>query len=230
MPNLMTSSTPDTSDSSRRILALLPVRLAALVIAGWMAWASFAGTDPQTEPILLPDTALLLTRFLSAAAFTDGLLLLPAVPFCLLDPGALGRWLGWRRGLGRTLWIVIPVYLFMVIGCEAILVPVETPEEQDMLTLLRLFSPFQRAVAAVVICGVVPVAEELFFRGVLGGRSAPAILFSAALFAAVHGTAGFFLPLFFFGTVQGLLCRRTGSLIPAILLHALFNGVTLLFV
>jgi membrane protease YdiL (CAAX protease family) len=91
--------------------------------------------------------------------------------------------------------------------------------------------------AAVVAA---PIAEELLFRGLLQGwlesrlgslvpgRGGPlAIAVSSAAFALAHVGQGLaWLPLFFFGWVAGYLALQTGSLLPGILLHALFNGVS----
>jgi membrane protease YdiL (CAAX protease family) len=91
--------------------------------------------------------------------------------------------------------------------------------------------------AAVVAA---PIAEEVLFRGLLQGwletllgglvpgRAGPlAIAFSSAAFALAHLGQGLaWLPLFFFGWVAGYLALQTGSLLPGIILHALFNAVS----
>jgi membrane protease YdiL (CAAX protease family) len=81
-----------------------------------------------------------------------------------------------------------------------------------------------------------PVAEEFFFRRVLQGwleKLLPdadgglAITISAAAFALAHQGQGLaFVPLFPLGLVLGFIARRTGSIVPCILLHALFNAVS----
>ena len=38
------------------------------------------------------------------------------------------------------------------------------------------------------------------------------------------------MPLFFFGLVVGTLARQTGSIVPGIILHALFNAVSVVLV
>ncbi|MFM8705305.1 MAG: lysostaphin resistance A-like protein [Planctomycetia bacterium] len=91
--------------------------------------------------------------------------------------------------------------------------------------------------AAVVAA---PVAEEFLFRKVLqgwleawfepiepawGGRAA--IVLSSLAFAAAHVGQGLaWVPLFFFGLVVGYLARQTGSIVPGIILHGLFNAVS----
>jgi membrane protease YdiL (CAAX protease family) len=94
---------------------------------------------------------------------------------------------------------------------------------------------------------VVPLAEECFFRGVLlsmllwgFGKMYPArtaemltIIFSALIFASAHLNnlgyypTGFILFQVGFSTILGLALSftrvKTGSIYPAIILHALFN-------
>lgn len=85
------------------------------------------------------------------------------------------------------------------------------------------------AVIALVVLG--PISEELVFRGVLLGAFElkwgpwPAILGTAALFAAYHVTAWTVVPLFLLGSVLGWLAWSRRSLKGAIALHALYNGV-----
>lgn len=93
-------------------------------------------------------------------------------------------------------------------------------------------------VAIVVIAAVLaaPVFEELFFRRLLLGwidtvapspGGAVAILVSALLFGLAHWGQGLaWIPLVILGAVLGALARTRGSLVPAILLHALFNATS----
>jgi membrane protease YdiL (CAAX protease family) len=95
-----------------------------------------------------------------------------------------------------------------------------------------------RAVAIVVTAAVIaaPIAEELFFRRILLGwldnqlpsrDSALAILISATAFALAHQGQGLaYLPLLPLGLVLGFIAQRTGSIIPCMLLHSLFNAVS----
>ena len=104
----------------------------------------------------------------------------------------------------------------------------------DFLTLRR--DPL--AVGLVIATAVVaaPLVEELFFRRILQGwlekrlpeaDGALAIGISAAAFALAHQGQGLaFVPLFPLGLVLGFMARQTGSIVPCILLHALFNAVS----
>jgi membrane protease YdiL (CAAX protease family) len=105
----------------------------------------------------------------------------------------------------------------------------------DFLTIRRDAVAISLAVAAAVVAA--PIAEEFFFRRVLQGwlekRLPPAdggqaVGLAAAAFALAHAGQGLaFLPLFPLAIVLGHLVRRTGSILPAVLLHGLFNAVSL---
>jgi uncharacterized protein len=84
------------------------------------------------------------------------------------------------------------------------------------------------AVACVVLCLVVPFAEELLFRGLtfaaLGRYAVPG---SAALFAVAHGLVALLVPTFVAGLVLAELRRRTDSVYPGMVAHAVLNGTAL---
>jgi membrane protease YdiL (CAAX protease family) len=93
------------------------------------------------------------------------------------------------------------------------------------------------AAAVVVVSAVIvaPLTEEFFFRRVLQGwlekhfadEAGVAVALSAIAFASAHAGQGLaFLPLFPLALVLGLLVERTGSIVPSVLLHALFNAVS----
>ena len=102
-------------------------------------------------------------------------------------------------------------------------------------TVLARGDPTVVLVAFIVVA---PVAEELFFRGVVynawlrerGPRVA--LLGSAALFAVIHTSLFALVPIFALGVALALVYRRTGSLVAAMAMHAGFNaisvGITLL--
>jgi membrane protease YdiL (CAAX protease family) len=88
-----------------------------------------------------------------------------------------------------------------------------------------------------VVCAValVPaVCEELLCRGALTfalRRRAPAaaaVLVSALLFAALHGSPYRFVPTFLLGVLFGAIALRAGSIVPTILAHAVNNAAVVL--
>lgn len=88
-------------------------------------------------------------------------------------------------------------------------------------------------VAAVVLATVVgPVLEEVLFRGFVQpacvDRVGPAggVVFTAVLFASIHGLDAF-LPLTGLALLLGLLRYHTAGLTAPVLVHCLWNGATL---
>lgn len=79
-----------------------------------------------------------------------------------------------------------------------------------------------------------PLFEETLFRGVLlpvvgrrlGGTGA--VLISAAVFALAHLSLGELVPLFLLGCGLGWLRWSSGRLASPVLMHSLWNGLTLL--
>jgi membrane protease YdiL (CAAX protease family) len=94
----------------------------------------------------------------------------------------------------------------------------------------ELSSPWWFLLAGVVVA---PVVEEVFFRGfVFAGlrsryewRTAAAI--SSALFALTHLQFTAFIPIFLLGYIFAILYRQSNSIVPAILMHVLTNGLAL---
>lgn len=83
--------------------------------------------------------------------------------------------------------------------------------------------------SALALAVWTPIAEETFFRGfILRGfssrwRLAPALVASAAVFAALHLAPALLLPVFVTGLLLGWVYHRTGSLWPCIAVHAAQN-------
>lgn len=97
----------------------------------------------------------------------------------------------------------------------------------DGMDLLLVFT-------AIVI--LAPVIEELFFRGYLfklfqdklGDN--PAMILTAILFAAVHFNIHTFLPILVMGGLMGWARKRSGSIVPSLLIHSMNNLIALLVV
>lgn len=93
-------------------------------------------------------------------------------------------------------------------------------------------------VVLVFLAGAVvaPIVEETFFRGVLYSafrgklRVWPSVLLTSLVFASIHPLPGGFLPIFTLACVLGLLRERSGSVLPGMVCHGLFNFVQLLLV
>lgn len=76
-----------------------------------------------------------------------------------------------------------------------------------------------------------PVVEEVIFRGLIQSRLAhalpgwPAVVLSALLFALCHGQPVWMGYAFVLGMVLGIMAWRTGSILPSILTHIVFNAI-----
>jgi membrane protease YdiL (CAAX protease family) len=99
---------------------------------------------------------------------------------------------------------------------------------------MRLFEGprSERLALAAVATLLAPACEEIAFRGYvqttlgLRRRPAAAVLAAAALFALLHMNPVLFPALVVLGAVFGWLAWRAGSIWPAVLAHAVNNGIS----
>jgi membrane protease YdiL (CAAX protease family) len=91
------------------------------------------------------------------------------------------------------------------------------------------------ATALIPMVFMAPLAEEAFFRGVLCEGlarrygNAIGITVSATLFALCHWPWVRWPWCFVFGLILGAMHRRTGSLLPCLLIHATNNALSLMY-
>ena len=105
----------------------------------------------------------------------------------------------------------------------------------DAFDLSRLFqgTPGRRAWLFVAAALVAPLCEEAAFRGWLLSalrarlRDGAAIAWGGLLFAGMHLDPVRFVPLWALGALFGWLTVRAGSIWPAVLAHAVNNGLGL---
>lgn len=144
--------------------------------------------------------------------------------------------LGARRFEPRAIGTVVLTFLVYLAVLAAYSALVGSPEQKDLARELGLDSGTALAIVSVLlIAGFAPVAEEMFFRGMFfGGLRVrlpflPAALISGALFGSLHLTTGASSvpPLILFGFLLAWVYERTGSIWPAIILHALNNSLAL---
>jgi CAAX protease family protein len=90
----------------------------------------------------------------------------------------------------------------------------------------------ERLVLAAIATLLAPLCEEIAFRGYvqtsLGLRRGPraAVIGAAALFALLHMNPVLFPALVVLGALFGWLAWRAGSIWPAVVAHAVNNGIT----
>jgi ABC-2 type transport system permease protein len=147
---------------------------------------------------------------------------LPSFP----GPGA-GRVALVAVGTGAVAWVAFNVVANVVVAIlEAI---GQAPEPPPVDRAIAMLDPFLVVLATVLVA---PVAEELFFRGVVfnawlreAGRRW-AYLGSAALFAAIHVSIATVVPIFLLGLTLAWIYERTRTLLAPIVVHATFNALS----
>jgi len=166
-----------------------------------------------------------------------------------LPPARLGLTFGgWPRGVLLGLVaaaVVVPLALASEDLAIFLLGLVEGPaqaaaraEAEHLLDPLRpVLDTLPGGLATVwfliLLVVIVPVGEEVFFRGfVYGGLrdrwgAIPAALASAVFFSIVHLQLVHALPILVLGVLLAFLYERTRSLVPVIVTHALNNVIAI---
>lgn len=108
------------------------------------------------------------------------------------------------------------------------------PEQQQVVqTLAADQGTAGRILFGLITVLIVPVAEEVFFRGILYagikqlGFPRLALWGAAIIFAAIHANLASFVPLTLLALALTILYERTGNLLAPISAHAVFNGLNL---
>lgn len=153
---------------------------------------------------------------------------------------SVGRLLSWREWLGsgkwKLEWFVIPVVL---LGYDLLQVASHPhPLHFDWTNAPWAVALVQGAVslggvpvALTVVSFLVPIMEELVFRGcLLGGLSRHlsfgwANLLQAVVFASLHKDGAHFFYLIAMGATAGWLAKKTKGLAIPMLLHAINNAI-----
>jgi membrane protease YdiL (CAAX protease family) len=144
--------------------------------------------------------------------------------------------------------LAFPAAFVSVYGTELIVSRLLPTSEHPLAKLVHeQFTPGLMVLAAISAIVVAPLTEELVFRVILQGwlekqiellrehgrlvwewvaRWVP-VLVSSAAFAAMH--QGYErIPIFVLGLLLGYLYHQTHRIFPSLILHACFNGLTIL--
>ena len=159
--------------------------------------------------------------------------------FCIHRNGATLGSMGFVRPGWGALAAMFPLSLGLLIAngvlvliTSAVLGGVENPQ-RDVLAPQGVLSTDSFVLLFVLIAIIAPVGEELMFRGMLYRylRAKRGVAFgvalSAALFALAHVIPVLIPALFALGIVLAVVVERSSSIYPAIVLHALNNGISL---
>jgi membrane protease YdiL (CAAX protease family) len=114
--------------------------------------------------------------------------------------------------------------------CVVWLQPVSNPILKEIL----MNSDISRVSCVAAYCIVTPLLEEVVYRGfLLTSLSSTmkwqnAVVISSVIFSAIHFSGENFVQLFIIGCVLGCSYCWTGNLKSSIVIHSLYNALTLL--
>lgn len=203
-------------------------------IAWWLALAAVV-------LIQIPPTVL----YLLFPAANPYLLSLVGECFLVLPIGA-GMLLLQRNGMplqiGRTyavrktgyyIFLPLAVSRFIILATMPLTVLLNVlfgPQPDAFSQMLSVWDIFW---AFVVLCIAAPILEELLCRGVMmqlleSYGALTAVFVSALIFTLMHVDIHTLAPIFFLGVLFGMVRYSSGSLFACIVMHAAFNGTSLL--
>ncbi len=226
---------------------LSPVDVTLLIAGGFVVLGEVVVPIVVQPPLQIALERLAVSRALSQgievlvlyAALMAAPLLLLALMLPRRTPRPPGGWLQWqwrpvRSALSGALVSLLMVLPVVTVSSWLIDRLWSDPGGSNPLLELVLTSadPLALACFAFTALVVAPLFEEVLFRGVLlpvaGQRlgGAGAVILSAAVFAIAHLSLAELAPLFVLGLGLGWLRWRSGRLGSAVLMHALWNGLT----
>lgn len=133
--------------------------------------------------------------------------------------------------------IGIPALLFELLGGLDWLIEVtQCPQNQEIVETFKAGSIAEKFIIALAAVIIAPITEECCFRGflynILKQHSTRwlAVLASSLFFGAIHGSIAQLLPLTIFAIVQCIAYDKARTLRLPILVHASFNGISLLYI
>jgi uncharacterized protein len=229
------------ADRPREVRWGAPDLLVAFVVAqvaSLVGFTAFAAAKGVSVAELGRDTLTIGEIALLQVPLWLGLLGVPLLAVRLRGNGA-------RRDLG--LWTTLrdaPTGIALGVACQLVLVPIVTlpvlwltdASTEDLEAPARELTDKAHGAGVLALVFVVvvmaPLAEEVFFRGMLQRTLArhlpiwPAMLVTSVLFGISHFQALQLPALVAFGVVLSVLAHRSGRLGPPIWAHLGFNATT----
>lgn len=142
----------------------------------------------------------------------------------------------------KIFWMLPAVllgYVVLLVAALAILEiinPTVAGQEQEVARTLKEVNGLSLGLMAFGVVILTPIAEELFFRGLLLSLYVKRVKFyvgifvGAILFGLAHWQWNVSLDTVIFGVALGLLTWQTESIYPAIFLHFLKNSLALIVI
>ena len=136
-----------------------------------------------------------------------------------------------RSEAGRLILLILVLDIFVVLPIHVVVTLLVFPdaEQQEIITMFEEASETSIALLAFSVAILTPFAEELLFRGFILGmlmkryEDTTAVVISSLIFAIAHEPIAMGLA-FGGGLLYGWVRVRTGSVIPGMMAHAIWNG------
>ena len=209
------------------LLLLLVMVFVPIVIEGWMqSWLK----------AILQDSlyAGTITGFIMALLFLSG------IYYIALKPSSL-RWddIGLQSFSLKKLPLIGFYFILLTISSVGVIIVMEwfgiSSSSSKTDSLESSFSAWKFIVGFVSATIISPFYEELFYRGFIYSwlrnrwNVGISLLSSSTIFTIVHIHHYNTLPVVFLsGLVFGWMFEKSNSIVPSMIIHALFNGTALL--
>ncbi len=226
------------------VMWLLPQLVFAAIGLGATTEASSEESIATVDPSL-PSASLILADGVGKLGAAVVLLLMGATRYrgslraWGLDASRCFRRLGQAVVAYIAIWPICFGLLHLTVYLMRLADPEFAPPEHQTIRTLLSGEHAGPLVVVIAVNAVIlaPFVEELFFRGMLQPVLAAAsrgpwtaVLLSAGAFGLFHYPLVHTMPaLAAFGLLLGYLYARTGSLTLVVLVHAIFNGKTLIW-
>lgn len=194
------------------------------------AWTMVGHVQTITIQLILESSIIYLSLVI---------LLLGILVFRKLSPIALFglNWRTWHKDIPPAILALLCVYpILLLIQMSVVHIFGKQSALQDVLHFLENAKGWDErgsVVVMAVLCA--PIAEEVIFRGYLLGVIRQylgvwaALIGSSLIFALIHAHIPSAPGLFVLGLVLAAVYQRTGSLWAPMLLHSIFNAITIAF-
>ena len=211
-------------------------RSRGLNVVGLLAWSALAaarlaqGFAVQVTQDPADSEPLYQWEFAIGSVVAYGIIIALTLAMALAYP-SVREALGLRRFSWRWVGIALGLIALAFVIAAALEPILHGGEEQGLAPeRWRSNRALTYAVNGLVASTVVPLGEELFYRG-LGIRvfgflgDTAAVTVTALVFGLAHGVLGALPPLVFFGLALGWIRVRSRSVWPGVLAHGAYNSL-----
>ena len=138
-------------------------------------------------------------------------------------PNNIGTWKLIGLALAIDIFVVKPLHVVFTLQFFP------DVQQQEIITALEEMSQVSAIITAFSVSILTPILEELLFRGFILGvllkcyNNRVAIVISAMIFAIVHEPVAIGMA-FGGGVIYGWLRVRTGSIVPSMIAHMIWNS------